>query len=134
MIEGMDAKRRSHCLTHWDGPISQPCKNEAEGTTRFATPSGCGTQAQPIAGTPWRRATSPTSRGIDLAAAAGDIETALRFHPRCPFGPGVRHPCLLALMRDGITNAPTGIHRIALTPEASRRRRSIAACSGARAR
>jgi Toprim domain len=42
----------------------------------------------------------------------------LRFHPRCPFGPGIRHPCLVALMRDATTDTPTGIHRVALTPEA----------------
>ena len=34
---------------------------------------------------------------------------------RCVFGPGVRHPCLIALMRNPIGDAPTGIQRIALT-------------------
>jgi putative DNA primase/helicase len=41
----------------------------------------------------------------------------LRFHPRCPFGPGVRLPCLIALYRDVVSDAPAGIHRIALTPD-----------------
>ena len=47
-------------------------------------------------------------------------ERGLRFHPHCPFGPGTRHPCLLALMRDPISGQPTGIHRIALTADAQK--------------
>lgn len=45
------------------------------------------------------------------------VNETLRFHPRCPFGPGVRLPCLLALYRDVETDAPAGIHRIALTDD-----------------
>ena len=56
-------------------------------------------------------------RKIDTGALPAGIETVLRFHPRCPFGPGTRYPCLLALMRDGVADTPTGIQRIALTPE-----------------
>jgi hypothetical protein len=43
---------------------------------------------------------------------------ALRFHPACPFGEGVRHPCLLALYRDIVTDTPRAIMRTALTPDA----------------
>ena len=73
-------------------------------------------QAQPIAGTPAIQYLADVRR-IDTGALPAGIETVLRFHPRCPFGPGTRHPCLLALMRDGVADAPTGIQRIALTPE-----------------
>jgi putative DNA primase/helicase len=46
---------------------------------------------------------------------APDIEgTVLRFHPSCPFG-GARHQCLLALMRDVVTNEPRAMQRTALT-------------------
>ena len=41
----------------------------------------------------------------------------LRFHPSCPFGEGVRHPCMIALFRDIRTNEPKAIHRTALTPD-----------------
>ena len=44
-------------------------------------------------------------------------KTALRWHPRCPFGPGITRPCLIALYRDVDSDAPAGIHRIAVTPE-----------------
>jgi hypothetical protein len=43
----------------------------------------------------------------------------LRFHPECPFN-GAAHPCLIALFRDVATDAPAGIHRIALTAEAQK--------------
>jgi Toprim domain len=41
----------------------------------------------------------------------------LRFHPSCPFNGKGHLPCLIALFRDVETDAPAGIHRIALTPE-----------------
>jgi DNA polymerase I-like protein with 3'-5' exonuclease and polymerase domains len=53
-------------------------------------------------------------RGIDTDALPADNAT-LRFHPRCPFGPGAWAPCLIALYRDVASNAFAGIHRIALT-------------------
>jgi putative DNA primase/helicase len=54
------------------------------------------------------------SRGV-LELPLPDVDSVLRFHSGCPFGPGERHPCILALLRDVITNEPTGIHRTALT-------------------
>ena len=53
------------------------------------------------------------TRGVDLSQLPDDIGHALRFHPSCLFGP-VRRPCLVALMRDPLTDAPVGIQRIAL--------------------
>jgi putative DNA primase/helicase len=41
----------------------------------------------------------------------------LRFHPRCPFEENARHPCLIALYRDILTDAPAGIMRSALTQD-----------------
>jgi hypothetical protein len=54
------------------------------------------------------------SRQLTLPDRADD---SLRFHPSCPFGKGVRHPCMLALYRDIRTNDPKAIHRTALTPD-----------------
>jgi len=73
-------------------------------------------EAISIAGTLAARYLTDT-RHIDLAALPADVDAVLRFHPRCPFN-GTYHPCLFALMRDVTTNEPTGIHRIALTPNA----------------
>ena len=47
------------------------------------------------------------------------VGEALRFHPECPFNRAA-HPCLIALFRDVATDAPAGIHRIALTAEAQK--------------
>jgi DNA polymerase-1 len=71
-------------------------------------------RSKPIAGT--LAANYLSGRGIDLGALPADINETLRFHPRCPFGRGVRRPCLIALFRDVRTGDPAGIHRIALTP------------------
>ena len=59
------------------------------------------------------------------------IDEVLRFHPRCAFG-GERHPCMLALMRDAITDAPRGIQRTALTADGKKiGRRTLGRKSGA---
>lgn len=44
-------------------------------------------------------------------------EEVLRFHPNCPFTPGKRFPCMVALFRDIRTNEPRAIHRTALTAD-----------------
>jgi hypothetical protein len=54
------------------------------------------------------------SRGLDYADPAGAV---LRFHPRCPFGPGATHPCMVAVFRTIVGHKPVAIHRTALTPE-----------------
>lgn len=53
-------------------------------------------------------------RALRLPMDTGDV---LRFHPACPFGDGVRVPCMVALMRDFVTDEPRAIHRTALTPD-----------------
>lgn len=52
------------------------------------------------------------SRGV---RCGGD---ALRFHPSCPFRKE-RHPAVVALMVDAVTNEPRGVHRTALLPDGS---------------
>jgi DNA polymerase len=80
-------------------------------------------ESKPIAGTLAERYLTDT-RKLDLAALPNGADAVLRFHPRCPFGAnGARHPCLLALFRDVESDAPAGIHRIGLTPDAQKIRR-----------
>jgi len=44
----------------------------------------------------------------------------LAFHPRCPVGSGSQQlPCMLALMRDAISNEPRALHRTWLRPDGS---------------
>ena len=42
-------------------------------------------------------------RGVDLSALPNEMEHVLRWHPRCPWGPGNTAPCMLALWTDTIT-------------------------------
>jgi len=115
LVEGMDRATALHTLETWDGPREIiPAPDDGETKRAFALQLW--EQAQPIAGTLAARYLSDI-RKIDLAALPASIDEALRFHPRCPFG-GTYHPCLLALMRNPSTDAPTGIQRIGLTPEA----------------
>jgi putative DNA primase/helicase len=53
-------------------------------------------------------------RRIDLRALP-NLDEVLRFHPRCPFD-DERHSALIALFRNIITNAATGIYRIRIDP------------------
>jgi DNA polymerase len=85
--------------------------------------------AGPIAGTLAARYLDKT-RSIDLTAMPAEIDNVLRFHGRCPFGSGTRHPCLLALLRNPTTDAITGIQRIALTPAGGKIDRRMLGGSG----
>jgi hypothetical protein len=56
------------------------------------------------------------SRCVEVAGEALEV---LRFHPRCPWEVGTR-PAMVALIRDIITDEPTGIHRTALSADGSK--------------
>jgi hypothetical protein len=74
----------------------------------------------------WRVARLPKGTLVETYLAARGLSLgheviradALRFHPACPFGAD-RHPAMVALMRDIITNEPKAIHRTALKPDGS---------------
>jgi hypothetical protein len=77
---------------------------------------------------PWKqiwRESEPLGRlALDYFASRGlhelrlpDVHGVLGFHPRCPFGPGERHPCIVGLVRSVITNLPQAVHRTALAPD-----------------
>jgi DNA polymerase bacteriophage-type len=114
MVEGKNRAQAEHILKTWNGPAAPPRRRtDSERTLAFAHPIW--KKARPIAGTPAIRYLADV-RGIDIDALPA-ADAALRFHPRCPFGPGVRLPCLVALYRDVLTDVPAGIHRIALTED-----------------
>jgi putative DNA primase/helicase len=64
------------------------------------------------------------SRGISQLPLP-DIHGVLRFHARCPFGPGDKYPCLIGLLRNVLSNAPQGIHRTALSQQGEKIGRKI---------
>lgn len=70
----------------------------------------------------WAEAVDPRGTIVEtyLASRSLDIPdgvamATLRFHPSCPFGLGMRHPCMVASMRSIETGAVVAIHRTALT-------------------
>ena len=121
-IEGLDHTAAQERLTNWTDPvISQrtatggPTLEDIEQAEKDrAYVLRWWDAAKPIKGTLAARYLSET-RGIDLDLLPDNVDDVLRFHPRCVFGPGVQHPCLIALMRDACGDAPIGIQRIALT-------------------
>ena len=112
-VEGMSRTDAIEYLKDWNGPPTE--QNQVETNSNRNNALRLWTAAGPIAGTLAARYLADI-RGIDLAVLPPSVDDVLRFHPRCPFN-GTHHPCLLALMRDVVTDEPTGIHRIALTSD-----------------
>jgi DNA polymerase I-like protein with 3'-5' exonuclease and polymerase domains len=132
MIEGLDRDAAVKLLEN-GGSNTAPMRPrmiespaEAAAKRRFALQLW--ERAKPIAGT-LAELYLTTWRCIDLARLP-DIDACLRFHARCPFGPGVRQPCLLVLRRDIFSDEPTGIHRIALGPDGNRIERRMLGSAG----
>jgi DNA polymerase I-like protein with 3'-5' exonuclease and polymerase domains len=113
-VDGLDYAEACETLRTWSGPRA---RQHAEGDT-LASALRLWEAARPLAGT--LAAQYLTNRHIDVDALPANVGDVLRFHRNCPFGKGVRHPCLIALFRDVTTDAPAGIHRIALTEDAQK--------------
>jgi DNA polymerase I-like protein with 3'-5' exonuclease and polymerase domains len=109
-VEGLSHDEAIETLLNWSGPIARPQANND--TSNFERAMRLWNAGQPVTGTP--AAKYLIHRGI-TALPAHHTEN-LRFHPSCPFN-GRFHPCLLALFRDVESDAPAGIHRIAITVE-----------------
>lgn len=90
-------------------PRAAPIANDPNHNQQHAMEIWIG--AKPIIDSP--AAIYLAKRQVLAAASSSDGDT-LRFHPACPFGEGT-YPCLIALMRDAITNEPRAIQRTALT-------------------
>jgi Toprim domain/DNA polymerase family A/CHC2 zinc finger len=109
--EGMTRTEGAKLILEWDGerrvaPVDD--KKPANSARALALWNG----GKPIACTLAERYLAET-RKIAVDRLPDTITDSLRFYDQCPYGKGVRHPCLIALMTapDG---APCGIHRIAL--------------------
>jgi CHC2 zinc finger/DNA polymerase family A/Toprim domain len=114
-VEGVSFTAAQDALACWE-PRQRPAAELADDGKTLERARQLWDAAQPIAGT--RAADYLTFRHIDVDQLPNGDAPALRFHPNCPFGEGVRHPCLLALFQDVDSDAFAGIHRIALTASA----------------
>jgi hypothetical protein len=74
----------------------------------------------------WNEARAPAATPVELHLAYRHLNLPdsddIRFHPECPFGPGIYVPAMVALVRHVITNKPQGLHRTALNPQGHQRR------------
>jgi DNA polymerase I-like protein with 3'-5' exonuclease and polymerase domains len=125
--EGLERDEAIEVLESWDRPPmkrpqAQPNQNQARALELWK-------EAKPIANTLAAQYLAQW-RSIDLDALPKNIDDTLRFHSSCPFGPRTRHPCLIALMRDPLTDTASGIQRIALTSTAAKIARRMLGQSG----
>jgi DNA polymerase len=109
--EGMTETEAVLYIEHWPGPSTATPRNGDDADKR-AFIKAIWVEAKTLLGSIAERYLDET-RGIDVSLLPADIHRSLRFHPACVFGSSAR-PCLIALMRDPLTDAPVGIQRIAL--------------------
>lgn len=114
-VEGMTETEAIAFIKDWpSSPPSIVPNGGADAAERLRFVKSIWTSAQPLLGSIAERYLDAT-RHIDITKLPADIHRSLRFHRRCVFGPGTYQPCLIALMRDPLTDQPVGIQRIALT-------------------
>ena len=136
-VEGLSLTEAQEKLTNWAGPVISQTAARGEPTAedieeiekKRCYALDWWDAGRPIRGTLAARYLEET-RGVDLDFLPDNVDEALRFHPKCVFGFGDRQPCLMALMRDPRGDAPIGIQRIALTPDAQKVDRRMLGISG----
>jgi DNA polymerase len=108
--EGMTKAEAVRLILEWDSERKEPVDEQKTTNTKRALALWKG--AKSIAGTLAERYLAET-RKIAVDKLPPEINDSLRFYDQCPYGKGIKHPCLLALMTDPAGTA-CGVHRIAL--------------------
>jgi hypothetical protein len=125
--EQMTREEAIAVIKDWNWSTQRPVEDPA---VKLERALNLWNDAKFIHGTLAERYLSETRR-IELAALPADFDRVVRFHANCPFGPGLRHACLLVLMRNPTSDSPTGIQRIALTTAAEKIDRRMLGQTGA---
>ncbi|MGY8682665.1 toprim domain-containing protein [Bradyrhizobium sp. UFLA05-153] len=110
-VEGMTAAEAVQMIKEWPPEPAPVTKCDDAG--KLALVKSIWTESLPLAGSVAERYLDET-RHIDVTKLPADVHRSLRFHPSCLFGAGSSLPCLIALMRDPVTDEPVGIQRTAL--------------------
>jgi DNA polymerase len=110
-VEGMTAAEAVQMIKEWP-PAVEPVMN-CDDAGNLALVKSIWTASLPLEGSIAERYLDGT-RHIDVTKLPDDVHRCLRFHPACMFGPGPLLPCLIALMRDPVTDELVGIQRTAL--------------------
>ena len=112
-VEGMTVTEALITIRDWPSTPAAASQNGSDTAGKLAFIKSIWTSAQPLHGSMAEQYLDET-RHIDVTRLPEDIHPSLRFHPNCAFGPGIYLPCLIALMRDPLSDEPVGIQRIAL--------------------
>jgi DNA polymerase len=111
--EGMTHPEAIAFIKDWPSAPAVLAQNSSDDADKLAFVKSIWLSAQLLRGSIGERYLDAT-RHIDVTKLPEDIHRSLRFHPSCVFGPGTQLPCLIALMRDPLTDEPVGIQRIAI--------------------
>jgi DNA polymerase len=111
-VEGMTKAEAIAYIKDWPGPATPSVSDSEAEERKLAFVKSIWLSAVSIQGTIAERYLDET-RHIDVTKLPADIHRSLRFHPHCVFG-RAHLPCLIALMRDPLTDEPCGIQRTAL--------------------
>jgi DNA polymerase len=111
-VEGMTEIEAIAYIKDWPGPTTPTLTDEDSEARKLTFVKSVWLSAVSIRGTIAERYLDET-RHIDLTQLPEDLHRSLRFHPHCVFGQA-HVPCLIALMRDPLTDEPCGIQRTAL--------------------
>jgi DNA polymerase len=115
-VEGMPKAEAIAAIQDWVPPArtaaAPPASTIEPKADKIATALSLWNAAEALRGSMGERYLAET-RGIDVSKLPADIHESLRFQSRCPFGNNIV-PCILALMRDPVSNDPVGVHRISL--------------------
>lgn len=111
-VEGMTTRDATSFIKDWpSAPTVNRCSTAA--ADKLSQVKSIWQSCVPLFGTMAERYLDET-RHIDVTKLPDDVHRCLRFHPMCLFGGGPPRPCLVALMRDPVTDAPVGVQRTAL--------------------
>jgi hypothetical protein len=110
-VEGMTAAEAVATIKDWPATPT-PVPQNGDDASKLAFIKSIWTSAEPLGGSIAELYLDET-RHIDVTRLPEDLHRSLRFHPDCVFG-GTHLPCLIALMRDPVSDEPVGIQRIAL--------------------
>jgi len=110
--ERMTVTEAVNFIKDWPSAPAHVPQNGNDEAEKLAFIKSIWISAQPLRGSMAERYLDET-RHIDVTKLPEDIHHSLRFHPNCVFGSSTQH-CLIALMRDPLTDEPVGIQRTAL--------------------
>jgi DNA polymerase bacteriophage-type len=118
-VEGMTVAEAVNTIREWPSTPAHIPQNGNDKAEQLKFIKSIWTEGLPLHGSIAERYLDEV-RHIDVTKLPENVHRSLRFHPNCVFGPSTYLPCLIALMRDPLSDQPVGIQRIALKQQNGR--------------